>query len=66
MLARTELDHSMHPLPGSPPVRWRISEGLVSYEEAVQAMEAEVAAIADDLLLPDRIRMAFSRRNDSD
>lgn len=47
MLARTELDHSMHPLPGSPPVRWRISEGLVSYEEAVQAMEAEVAAIAD-------------------
>lgn len=26
----------------------------------------EVAAIADDLLLPDRIRMAFSRRNDSD
>ncbi|CAD7034058.1 MULTISPECIES: lipoyl(octanoyl) transferase LipB [Pseudorhizobium] len=47
MLARTELDHSMHPLPGSPPVRWRISDGLVPYEEAVATMEAEVAAIAD-------------------
>ncbi|MEH6690903.1 MULTISPECIES: lipoyl(octanoyl) transferase LipB [Pseudorhizobium] len=47
MLARTDLDHLMHPLPGSPPVRWRITEGLVPYEAAVAAMEAEVAAIAD-------------------
>jgi lipoyl(octanoyl) transferase len=47
MLARTDLDHFMHPLPGSPPVRWRITEGLVPYEAAVAAMEAEVAAIAD-------------------
>ncbi len=47
MLARTHLDHTMHPLPGSPPVRWRISEGLTSYEEAVATMEAEVAAIAE-------------------
>jgi lipoyl(octanoyl) transferase len=28
-------------------VRWRITEGLVPYEAAVAAMEAEVAAIAD-------------------
>lgn len=47
MLARTDLDHAMHPLPGSPPVRWRISDRLVPYEEAVATMEQEVAAIAD-------------------
>ena len=47
MLARTHLDHTMPPLPGSPPVRWRISEGLTSYEEAVATMEVEVAAIAE-------------------
>ena len=47
MLARTHLDHGMHALPGSPAVRWRISEGLVPYDEAVAAMEEEVAAIAD-------------------
>lgn len=47
MLARTDLDHLMHPLPGSAPVRWRITDGLVPYEAAVLEMEAEVAAIAD-------------------
>ena len=47
MLARTHLDHGMHPLAGSPAVRWRISEGLIPYDEAVAAMEEEVAAIAD-------------------
>ena len=47
MLARTHLDHGMYPLPGSPAVRWRISEGLIPYDEAVAAMEEEVAAIAD-------------------
>ncbi len=47
MLTRTDLDLSMMPQPGSPPVRWRISDGLVSYEEAIRQMEDEVAAIAD-------------------
>ena len=47
MLTRTDLQLSMFPAPGSPPVRWRISEGLVPYEEAVAEMEREVAAIAD-------------------
>jgi len=31
---------------GSPPVEWRVSDSLVSYEEAVAAMEARTAAIA--------------------
>lgn len=47
MLTRTDLDHSMLPLPGSPPVRWRITEPLVPYEEAVAIMEREVNDIAD-------------------
>ena len=47
MLTRTDLDLSMMPQPGSPPVRWRISDGLVPYEEAIRQMEDEVAAIAD-------------------
>lgn len=47
MLARTDLEHIMHALPGSAPVRWRISDGLVAYDEAVTEMEREVAAIAD-------------------
>ena len=37
----------MLPLAGSPPVRWRIADGLVPYEEAVATMEREVAAIAE-------------------
>ncbi|MFB9950770.1 lipoyl(octanoyl) transferase LipB [Rhizobium puerariae] len=47
MLTRTDLDLSMLPGAGSPPVRWRISDGLVPYEQAVAEMEREVAAIAD-------------------
>ncbi|MCQ1778707.1 lipoyl(octanoyl) transferase LipB [Neorhizobium galegae] len=47
MLTRTDLNLSMLPQTGSPPVRWRISDGLVPYEEAVAEMEREVAAIAD-------------------
>lgn len=47
MLTRTDLDLSMMPQPGSPPVRWRISDGIVPYEEAIRQMEDEVAAIAD-------------------
>lgn len=31
---------------GSPPVEWRVSDSLVSYDEAVAAMEARVAGIA--------------------
>lgn len=46
-MQRTDIETNMFPSPGSPPVRWRISEGLVPYEEAVAAMEAEVAAIAE-------------------
>ncbi len=34
------------PSPGSPPVAWRVSDGLVGYEEAVAWMEARAAAIA--------------------
>jgi len=33
--------------PGSTPVEWRISEGLVAYEAALALMEARAAAIAD-------------------
>src|SRR5499427_6431638 len=33
--------------PGSTPVEWRISEGLVAYEGALALMEARAAAIAD-------------------
>jgi lipoyl(octanoyl) transferase len=46
-MLRTDLEHSMFPLAGSPPVRWRIADGLVPYEAAVETMEREVAAIAD-------------------
>ena len=37
-----------------PPVEWAISEGLVGYPEAVAAMEARAAAIADGLA-PERV-----------
>jgi len=36
---------SMTPAPGSPPVEWRVSRGLVPYEEALAQMEARVEAI---------------------
>jgi len=47
MLTRTDLTLSMLPKADCPPVRWRISDGLVPYEEAVAEMEREVADIAD-------------------
>lgn len=47
MLTRTDLQSTLFPSPGSPPVRWRISDELVPYEEAVAEMEREVAAIAN-------------------
>ncbi|ATN34490.1 lipoate-protein ligase B [Rhizobium sp. ACO-34A] len=46
-MQRTEISADMHPHEGSPPVRWRISEGLVPYDVAVAEMERQVAAIAD-------------------
>ncbi len=46
-MLRTDLQFSMFPLEGSNPVRWRIADGLVPYEEAVETMEREVAAIAE-------------------
>ncbi len=38
---------AFRPHDGSPPVEWRISDGLVPYEEAVAAMEERVARIAE-------------------
>ncbi|NTJ42295.1 lipoyl(octanoyl) transferase LipB [Agrobacterium larrymoorei] len=46
MLTRTDLTTKMFANPDSPPVRWRISDGLVPYEQAIEEMEREVAAIA--------------------
>ncbi|MGV8936920.1 MAG: lipoyl(octanoyl) transferase LipB [Allorhizobium sp.] len=46
-MQRADLKTSMFPAEGSPPVRWRIADGLVPYEEAVSIMEREVADIAD-------------------
>jgi lipoyl(octanoyl) transferase len=46
-MLRTELDHAMHAREGSNPVRWRVSDGLVAYEDAVAEMERQVALIAD-------------------
>ncbi len=41
------LPNLLLPAPGSPPVEWRISEGLTPYDEAVAFMEARVAAISE-------------------
>ncbi|NEJ73869.1 lipoyl(octanoyl) transferase LipB [Rhizobium phaseoli] len=46
-MLRTDLEFSMLPNPGTRPVRWRIADGLVAYEEAVETMEREVAAISE-------------------
>ncbi len=46
-MLRTELDHAMHAREGANPVRWRVSDGLVGYEDAVAEMERQVALIAD-------------------
>ncbi len=46
-MQRTEISTEMHAIEGSPPVRWRISEGLVPYDVAVAEMERQVATIAD-------------------
>ncbi len=46
-MQRNDLGKLFGPVPGSPPVRWVISDGLVGYEDAVAFMEQEVAAIAE-------------------
>ncbi|WP_065092346.1 MULTISPECIES: lipoyl(octanoyl) transferase LipB [unclassified Rhizobium] len=46
-MLRTDLEFSMLPNPGARPVRWRIADGLVAYEEAVETMEREVARISE-------------------
>lgn len=46
-MQRMEIQGKMFATAGSPPVRWRISENLVPYQQAVEEMEREVAAIAD-------------------
>jgi lipoate-protein ligase B len=46
-MLRTELSFEMPASAGSPPVRWRISDGLVPYETAIATMESEVARIAE-------------------
>ncbi|MBB1247971.1 lipoyl(octanoyl) transferase LipB [Rhizobium sp. G21] len=45
-MQRAELSQSMWPQVGGNPVRWRISDGLVDYLDAVAEMESEVARIA--------------------
>lgn len=46
-MLRTDLDLFMHAQEGSAPVRWRVADGLVGYEDAVAEMERQVADIAD-------------------
>ncbi|MBO6552481.1 MAG: lipoyl(octanoyl) transferase LipB [Roseitalea sp.] len=43
--ARDDLAGLFHAVPGSPPVEWRIADGLVDYEAALAFMEDRVAAI---------------------
>ena len=53
-MLREELEKPMFATEGSAPVRWRISDGLTAYEDALATMESEVAAIvageADELV----------------
>lgn len=46
-MLRNDIDFSMFPAEGTRPVRWRVAEGLVPYQEAVDIMEREVAGIAE-------------------
>ena len=45
-MQRQDISASLHPAPGSPPVRWRVANCPVPYETAVATMEEEAAAIA--------------------
>ena len=44
--ARDDVRLGLDPAPGSAPVEWRISQGLVPYEAALALMEARMTAIA--------------------
>ena len=46
MSTRAELVDTLFATPGTTPVEWAITDGLVSYDEAVREMEARVAEIA--------------------
>ncbi len=46
-MQRSEIENQMLPLAGSPPVRWRIAERPVGYEDAVAEMERQAALIAE-------------------
>lgn len=46
MLTRTDLTTQFFAADGSPPVIWRIAEGLVTYDDAVATMETIAADIA--------------------
>jgi lipoyl(octanoyl) transferase len=46
-MQRSEIETQMLPMPGSPPVRWRVTDGLVDYDHAVAEMEREAALIAE-------------------
>ncbi len=45
-MERREIDFLMHTEAGAPPVRWRISDGLTPYPQALAEMEREVDLIA--------------------
>jgi lipoyl(octanoyl) transferase len=47
MSARGQLSTQFLPMPGSPPVEWRIEPGLQDYLQAVAFMEERAAAIRD-------------------
>ena len=45
---RASLETAIHPIDSAaPPVEWAVSEGRIAYPEALAAMEARVAAIAE-------------------
>jgi lipoyl(octanoyl) transferase len=46
-MQRSDIQTQMLPLAGSPPVRWRITDGLTDYAYAVAEMEREAARIAE-------------------
>ena len=52
-MQRDALDSRFFADDGCPPVRWRIAEGLVPYEVAVETMEREVAANVPTIKVPD-------------
>jgi lipoyl(octanoyl) transferase len=44
--ARNTVAIGLLPSPGSPPAEWRVSDGLVAYDDALEMMAARAAAIA--------------------